>query len=244
MHTVCKSEQWYIYLFHNKKHMKKYIAYYRVSTTKQGDSGLGLEAQKQAVKVFVKCDDCIIAEYTEIESGKKNNRAQLKAAIEKAKSTCSTLVIAKLDRLSRNAGFIFALRDSGVDFICTDMPDANTLTIGIFASLSQHERELISQRTKAALQAKKAQGHILGTPANLTAEARLKGLEVRRNNALNSKENKQAIDIIIREKESGKSFRQIVDKLNSLGYITSQGKAFGVSSVHKLYTRALATKEE
>jgi DNA invertase Pin-like site-specific DNA recombinase len=219
--------------------MKKYIAYYRVSTTKQGESGLGLEAQKAAVKAFLKCEDCIIEQYTEVESGKKNNRAQLMAAIAKAKATNSTLVIAKLDRLSRNAGFIFALRDSGVDFLCADMPEANTLTIGILAVIAQNEREVISQRTRAALQAKKAQGHILGTPANLTAEARLKGLDVRKNKALASKENKQAIDIIVREKEAGKSFRQIVDKLNSLGYVTTQGKAFGVSSVHKLYNRAI-----
>jgi DNA invertase Pin-like site-specific DNA recombinase len=223
--------------------MKKYIAYYRVSTAKQGKSGLGLEAQRGAVKAFTKCEDCVIAEFIEVESGKKNNRIQLAAAIAKVKATGSTLVIAKLDRLSRNAAFIFTLRDSGVDFVCVDMPDANTLTIGVFASMAQHEAELISQRTKAALQAKKLQGHILGTPANLTVEARLKGLEVRRNKALTSKENRQAIDIIVREKEAGKSFRQIVDKLNSLGYITSQGKAFGVSSVHKLYMRTIQAGE-
>jgi DNA invertase Pin-like site-specific DNA recombinase len=223
--------------------MKKYIAYYRVSTVKQGESGLGLEAQKAAVKSFVKTEDNIIGEYIEVESGKKDSRIQLKAAITQAKATGSTLVIAKLDRLSRNAGFIFTLRDSGVDFICADMPDANTLTIGIFAVLAQHERELISQRTKAALQAKKAQGYKLGSPANLTMEARLKGLEARKNKATESKENKQAADIILREKLSGKSFRQIVDKLNSLGYLTSKGKAFGISSVHKLYMRACQSEK-
>ncbi|OKL39529.1 recombinase family protein [Pontibacter flavimaris] len=223
--------------------MKKYIAYYRVSTTKQEKSGLGLEAQKASVRTFAKCEDCIIEEFTEVESGKKNKRSQLQAAITKAKATGSTLVIAKLDRLSRNAAFIFTLRDSGVDFICVDMPDANTLTIGVFASMAQHEAELISQRTKAALHAKKAHGIKLGTPANLTKEARLKGLEVRRSKALNSKENKQAIHVILGEKKEGKSFREIVDKLNELGYVTSQGKAFGVSSVHKLYKRATQPEE-
>ncbi len=223
--------------------MKKYISYYRVSTAKQGISGLGLEAQKAAVRSFLKCEDCIEAEYTEVESGKKNDRSELKAAIAHAKATGSTLVIAKLDRLSRNAGFIFALKDSGVDFVCADMPDANTLTIGIFAVLAQHERELISQRTKAALKAKKAKGHILGTPANLTREARLKGIEVRKRNAQNSKENKQAVHFILAEKEKGKSFRQIVDKLNGLGYLTSKGKRFGVSSVYKLYKKATLKAE-
>lgn len=107
-----------------------------------------------------------------MESGKKNNRPQLLAAIEYARKVKATLIIAKLDRLSRNASFIFTLRDSGVDFVCADMPDANTLTIGIFAVLAQHERELISSRTKAALQMKKKQGVKLGKPENLTDQAR------------------------------------------------------------------------
>lgn len=223
--------------------MKKYVAYYRVSTAKQGVSGLGLESQKAAVKFFLKCENCVEAEYTEVESGKKNNRPELKAAIAHAKATGSTLVIAKLDRLSRNAGFIFTLRDSGVEFVCADMPDANTLTIGIFAVLAQHEREMISHRTKVALEAKKAQGHKLGTPANLTEQARLKGLKVRKRNALNSTANKQAVHLILAEKEKGQSFRQIVDKLNELGYLTTKGKKFGVSSVHKLYKRATQAVE-
>ena len=142
--------------------LPKYVAYYRVSTRGQGESGLGLEAQKAAVAGFVK--GVIVAEYTEIESGKNNQRVELGAAIERAKQEKAVLVIAKLDRLSRNASFIFTLRDSGVNFQCVDMPDANTLTIGIFATLAQHERELISSRTKAALQAKIAQGCPAGYP--------------------------------------------------------------------------------
>ena len=99
-----------------------------------------------------------------MESGNKNNRPQLSAAIGYARKIKATLIIANLDRLSRNAAFIFTLKDSGVDFVCADMPDANTLTIGIFPVLAQHERELISSRTKAALQAKKKQGPKLGKP--------------------------------------------------------------------------------
>ncbi|SFF35183.1 recombinase family protein [Spirosoma endophyticum] len=123
--------------------LTKYVAYYRVSTKSQGESGLGLEAQRSAVSGFVEGSDrraVIRAEFTEVESGKKNQRVQLAAAIDRAKKEEAVLVIARLDRLSRNASFIFTLRDSGVNFQCVDMPDANTLTIGIFATLAQHDR--------------------------------------------------------------------------------------------------------
>ena len=105
-----------------------------------------------------------VGEYVEVESGKKNQRPQLLAAIAAARAAGGVLLIAKLDRLSRNAGFILALRDSGVQFACCDMPDANTLTVGLFAVIAQHERETISQRTKDALKAKKARGAQLGQP--------------------------------------------------------------------------------
>ena len=133
-----------------------YVAYYQVSARKQGDSELGLESQRSAVACFVQGP--ILAEFTDVESGKNNQRVELARAIDKATKERATLVIAKLDRLSRNAVFIFALKDSGVDFQCVDIPDANTLTIGIFATLAQHERELINSRTRSALAAKKAQG--------------------------------------------------------------------------------------
>ena len=170
--------------------MKKYIAYYRVSTQKQGMSGLGLEAQKAAVKGFITGAE-VLVEYTEVESGKKDNRPELDKAINHAKQVGGTLIIAKLDRLSRNAGFIFALKDSGVDFTCADMPDANTLTIGIFAVMAQHERELISKRTKDALAAKKARGEQVGNISNLTSEGRQKGSEARLIKAFQNKLNKR-----------------------------------------------------
>jgi DNA invertase Pin-like site-specific DNA recombinase len=145
-----------------------YVPYYRVSTARQGQSGLGLEAQRAAVAAFVADSAQLLGEFVEIESGKKNQRPQLLAAIAAARAAGATLLIAKLDRLSRNAGFIFALRDSGVAFVCCDMPDANTLTVGLFAVIAQHEREMISKRTIDALTAKKARGAVLGTPANMT----------------------------------------------------------------------------
>jgi len=219
----------------------KYVAYYRVSTKKQGASGLGLEAQKMQVHNFTKgCTDCIITEYTEIESGKKDDRVELQKAIETAKAAGAVLLIAKLDRLSRNAGFIFALRDSGVNFVCADMPEANTLTIGIFAVMAQHERELISSRTKAGLQAAKARGKKLGKPANLTDAARAKAEAVRVAKARTA--NAQVLELIGLYRAKGLTFRKIADKLNASGYKTARGNSWAVSSVKVLEARSIQEK--
>ncbi|GAA4431771.1 recombinase family protein [Pontibacter saemangeumensis] len=215
--------------------MRNYVAYYRVSTKAQGQSGLGLEAQRAAVRRFVKPGEAILEEFTEVESGKRDGREQLRAAIAHAKRARATLLIAKLDRLSRNAGFIFALRDSGADFVCADMPEANTLTIGIFAVLAQHERELISQRTRAALQAKREQGYKLGSPQNLDEAARQKGLEVRQRNAASNKANRQASRLVRIYREQGYTFQRIADELNAEGYLTRHGRPFRRGTVHYLF---------
>jgi DNA invertase Pin-like site-specific DNA recombinase len=143
---------------------KKFVAYLRVSTERQGRSGLGLEAQREAVKSFVasRAGTIISPEYLEVETGKRDDRPQLQAALKRCRLTGATLVVAKLDRLSRNAAFLFTLRDSGVDFVAADLSEVNTLTVGIMATIAQHEREVISQRTKAALTAAKARGKKLG----------------------------------------------------------------------------------
>ena len=219
--------------------MRKYVAYFRVSTQKQGLSGLGLEAQKKAVGDFAKDPSFIIREYTEVESGKRDSRPELLGAIAHAKQHSATLLIAKLDRLSRNAGFIFTLRDSGVDFICADMPDANTLTVGIFAVLAQHERELISPRTRAALAAKKAQGHVLGKPENLTLQAGLKGNSVWRQTARENENNRRARKIICLLRDSGGKWSHIASELNSAGFRTSRGMQFRAEQVKRLYQRSL-----
>jgi len=216
----------------------KYVAYYRVSTKKQGQSGLGLDAQKMQVHSFTKgCTDCILAEFTEIESGKVDDRTELKKAMAMAKAEGAVLLIAKLDRLSRNAGFIFALRDSGVQFVCADMPEANTLTIGIFAVMAQHEREIISSRTKAGLQAAKARGTKLGTPANLTKKARVKAVKVRTEKAKAG--NMQAAELIKLYRSNGLTYRAIVEKLNASGYKTNRGNKWALSSVKVLDARTI-----
>jgi DNA invertase Pin-like site-specific DNA recombinase len=146
------------------------VGYLRVSTSKQGESGLGLEAQQAAIEGFVRQRNaCLKKTFTEIESGKINDRPQLVQAIQLCRATGATLVIAKLDRLSRNAAFLLALRDSGIAFVATDLPDANQLTVGIMALIAEHEREAISKRTREALQAAKARGTTLGNPNGAAA---------------------------------------------------------------------------
>ena len=144
---------------------KAFVAYYRVSTERQGKSGLGLEGQRKAVLDFINGGRVnLIAEFTEVETGKRNDRPELDKAIKLCRKERATLAIAKLDRLARNVAFIANLMDAGVDFIAVDMPYANPLTVHILAAVAQHERGMISERTKAALQAAKARGVKLGSP--------------------------------------------------------------------------------
>jgi DNA invertase Pin-like site-specific DNA recombinase len=214
-----------------------YVPYYRVSTARQGQSGLGLEAQRAAVTAFVGDPSQLLGEFVEIESGKKDQRPQLLAAIAAARALGATLLIAKLDRLSRNAGFIFALRDSGVAFVCCDMPDANTLTVGLFAVIAQHEREMISKRTIDALAAKKARGAVLGTPANMTPAAIAKSLNIRQENARTNQQNQQAARLAGLLHAQGHTLQQIAQELNNGGYRTRRGKLFFSMSVQRLLRR-------
>ena len=213
--------------------MKTYVAYLRVSTLTQGHSGLGLAAQRTAVENFTKGKG-LHHEYVEVETGKNDKREQLATAIAHAKRHGAVLLIAKLDRLSRNASFIFALRDSGVDFVCCDMPDANTLTIGIFATIAQHERETIAKRTKDALAAKRARGEALGTVANMTAAGRVKGQQQRQLNAQTNKANLQARQLINLLSVGGASLTEISNKLNASEYRTRRGCLFTPSAVRRL----------
>src|SRR3954451_10900345 len=157
----------------------KFVAYYRVSTARQGASGLGLEAQREAVACYLNGGSwTLAAEFVEIESGKRNDRPELTEALATCRRIGATLIIAKLDRLARNVAFVSNLMESGVEFVAVDFPTANRLTIHILAAVAEHEREMISTRTKAALAAAKARGTRLGNPNGLSAEARTKGTAV------------------------------------------------------------------
>jgi DNA invertase Pin-like site-specific DNA recombinase len=142
---------------------RAFVSYLRVSTDKQGRSGLGLEAQRHAVATHVGAGR-LLAEYVEVESGKRNDRPQLAAALAHAQATGSKLVIAKLDRLSRSVYFISSLIEAGVDFLACDLPMADRLTIHVLAAVAEHEREMISTRTKAAMAVAKARGVRFGNP--------------------------------------------------------------------------------
>lgn len=208
-----------------------YIAYYRVSTSEQGISHLGIEAQMKAVRQFVKTGE-LQAEYTEIESGKNDNRPELSKALQQAKETGCTLLIAKLDRLSRNVTFISTLMDARVKFKCCDMPEADSFTIHIFAALAQKEREQISARTKAALQALKDRGVKLGGTKPLTSEAIASGNQSRRDSKANNDRNRIAKAFIA--KCSGSTLQQIANELNQHGIKTSTGKQFTPTQVGRL----------
>lgn len=222
--------------------MQRYIAYYRVSTSKQGISGLGLESQRTDVNKFIAKGGELISEWQDIESGKNDNRPNLLKAIEECKKQNATLLIAKLCRLSRNASFIFTLRDAKVDFVCCDMPNVNPVTIGIMAVLNQDERERISLRTKSALAELKKKGIRLGSPQNLTAEARAKGIEAVKEKARTNTNNRKASILITNLREQGLSFNQIALKLNEYGYKTSQGCEFSRTQAQRLYNSEIKNR--
>jgi DNA invertase Pin-like site-specific DNA recombinase len=223
----------------------RFVAYYRVSTDKQGKSGLGLEAQKDAVSRYLNGGSWeLVGEFEEIESGGKDDRPQLTRAMQAARLRNATLIIAKLDRLSRDAAFLLGLQKAGVDFVAADMPDANKMTVGVMALVAQHEREAISARTLAALQAAKARGiklgtHRAGAPV-LSLEAIAKGRAVSKSRR-SQKAAERAADLLplIQEfQQSGHtSLRQIALKLNAAGYLTTRGGQWSAVQVDRVLKR-------
>lgn len=223
----------------------KLVTYLRVSTQQQGRSGLGVEAQRAAVEAYAAQRKAEVTRtFTEIESGKLNNRPELAKALHLAKITGATLVIAKLDRLSRNAAFLLTLRDSGVRFIAADLPDANELTVGIMALVAQQEREAISRRTKEALQAAIRRGTKLGNPNGARALRRAhKGnaasLEVIRGKAdAHARDLKPVLDALA--VEGIISLGGVASALNERGMLTPRRGRWHKTSVSLLLKRISA----
>lgn len=224
--------------------MKQYCIYLRVSTTRQFSSGLGIEAQRETCLNYIKSQDGeFLKEFIDSESGKNRNRPGLLSAIDFCKTNCCTLVIAKLDRLARDVEFTFKVINTGIDIHFCDMPMINTMILGVFASVAQYERELISGRTKAALTAKKERGEVWNKEIssdriNKAVEASAKS---RREKAKNNPKNVFFWQFCINwQKKNGKftamtDFQPIADELNSLGQTTSTGLPFTKNRVRAAY---------
>ena len=222
--------------------LQRLVAYERVSTARQGASGLGLQAQRKTIEDFATSRGAeVLARFTEVESGKRADRPELVKALHLAKVTGATLVIAKLDRLSRNAAFLLALRDSGVRFVAVDMPEANDLTVGIMALVAQAEREAISRRTKEALAVAKARGVKLGNPNGAASLRRAGKGGVALRAAVSANAQDFALDLAavvadIRN-DGTASLRVIAGELTLRGIRTRRGGQWSVSNVKGLLRR-------
>lgn len=205
-----------------------FVAYYRVSTDRQGRSGLGLEAQQKAVRDYLSGGN-IVAEFVEVETGKRNDRPELNKALAACRRHKAKLVIAKLDRLSRNLAFIAALMDAGVEFIAVDNPHANKLTLHILAAVAQHEREMIGERTRAALEAAKARGIRLGRNGadQLAPKYRAEANERAR----------QLAPLLMDLQAAGLSAQRMAIELNSRQIATPMGGKWHAQSVIRLLRR-------
>lgn len=219
----------------------KFIAYYRVSTAKQGQSGLGLEAQREAVRAYLAGKGWPpLAEFVEVESGRRNDRPQLQAALAACRSRGAVLVVARLDRLARNAGFLLTLRDAGVEFIAVDLPHANRLTVGIMALVAEEEARAISARTKAALEAARARGVKLGGPVNGTPDHMRAigavGVEAVRA-AADMRAGRLAETVAAIQAEGITTLKGIADRLNREGYETPRGGVWTATQAGRLLAR-------
>lgn len=220
----------------------KIVSYLRVSTKRQGRSGLGLEGQRAAVSEFASRSGASVAcEYVEVESGRNNARPELARALAHAKRSQARLCVAKLDRLSRNAAFLLTLRDSGARIVACDMPEMNELTVGIMAVVAQDEARRISERTKAALQAAKARGVKLGSAradhwtgredkrAAGLAKAQEAAAEARRQLAADAYTD--LYPVVRQFHEEGRSLAAIAAELNNQGHTTRRGKPWNAMQV-------------
>lgn len=227
------------------------IAYARVSTQRQGQSGLGLESQQAAIAAYAaSAKGQILATYVEVESGRKADRPELAKALAHAKRAKAKLVIAKLDRLARNVYFLAGLMESGVDFVACDNPTANRLTIHILAAVAEDEAIRISQRTKAALAAAKARGVLLGSSRQghwQNIEQKRREGALRGSEAARAKREAQTkplyasvLPTVKHLRESGESLQAIADHLNNSGHFSATGLNWNRVQIHRLLKSAAA----
>lgn len=238
-------------LISQTNNMAEYVAYYRVSTKKQGRSGLGLEAQKRMVDHFIRNSDTIIKHFTETESGtNKKHRPILQKAIESCKKSGATLLIAKLDRLARSVYIISSLMESGVDFRCCDMPDANKLTLNLMASVAENEAEMVSSRTKAGLKTIKVRINENGfhvskagnrikrlgnpNPGLSLQKARVNSIKTNQEKSMNNRNKNVARPYAKELRKHGMYYSDIADRLNAEGYLSSSGGKYHPMSVKRL----------
>ncbi len=228
-----------------EKKIEKVIAYYRVSTRKQGNSGLGLDAQRQAVQSLARREGAkVIAEFTEVESGKRSDRVEIAKAIARARAQRGTLVIANISRLARNVAFTACLKESGVAFVCCDNPSADDFTINILASVAQKEAKDISDRTIAALASAKRRGTKLGTHRRghrIDWELGMRnGLAkaTKKSAAKAAKAREECYSFLLDDmrawRKSGMSYAAIAKRLNEAEHCTTGGKAFAAMTVQRI----------
>jgi DNA invertase Pin-like site-specific DNA recombinase len=216
-----------------------YVAYLRVSTQRQGSSGLGLQAQQEIIRKYLN-GNSPIAEFIEVESGRKSDRPKLHEALELCKKKKATLIVAKMDRLSRNVAFTSLLLDSGIEIVFCDFPKANRLVLTIISAISEYEAGLIRQRTKAALQVKKEQGCQLGKPENLMHnldKAIANSRKTNQEKARNNPNNKRAVAILRSLANKTTNYSEMARVLNDEGFLTSRGGRFSAKQVSILLNR-------
>ena len=212
------------------------VTYYRVSTKTQH---LGLDAQKEAVANHIRNRYTVVASFEEKESGKNDSRPELMKALALCRERNCVLIVSTISRLSRNLTFLSQMMDSNVKFICADMPEANSMTLGIMSVMAHQERLWISKRTKDSLTALKAKGVKLGSPQNLTYDAALKGAEANRKKAVLNPNNIKASKVARLLKQQGKTLWQIANELKEGGFLTSTGKKFKAEQVRRFIKKSL-----
>ena len=230
---------------HIEEVIMQFIAYYRVSTKRQGESGLGLEAQQNVVESYIaRKDGKLLHSYTEVESGKKNNRPQLQKALQHCQLTNSTLVVSKLDRLSRDLHFLSTVIKSGISFICCDQENSGILVLQVLAAVAEEELRNVSLRTKLALDAAKKRGVKLGNPrlheVRNTCMKNARAEWQKNNDDFNN----AILPVIQNLKSEGiKSYKGLARKLNEMGFKTRYGRQFHSSTVRNILLRKQQTQQ-